>query len=470
MSDYSTDSLEDTNEVSPRSPDSLLKNNVSPNLQPIKATNDLSHDVACRLKPTNSLLPRKQDTGCNETTPGIGASKDKGTVGSRNAIIASGDTYKRRRPASSKNRKVDVTDSLKRNNIDNSKQKKEVAKRVVAPRCTKGSAKAFTLKQNCCSKESSMPVKREKKFGNVSTSNTRQTMECSYLELHCRRFSGPWYTVRSPKGSTLSVWGDSHQEEITDDETRSLASPRDDQSELSFYRRLIEASNDPLASAIRSSETVHQPDLQDTDLLSSSFSFDERVKQPSDDKSKKSVGYRPYTIEEYKTLSIPKLDRSLGPDKVEMQAKREWLMRRRSYGNSVSARNCQRMLMQAQKIKLKDDIAEKCFLPPLKDQEMDAKTSDNSMSSMIFEDQGSTSKTKSEHSRKTYKISKVTLPRRSKKFERTSSFCSSLNSRDFIEDSYLESLRQRHLYEKEMVDRIINRALCSREHSKQLAA
>lgn len=127
---------------------------------------------------------------------------------------------------------------------------------------------------------------------------------------------GPWYTVRSPEGSTLSVWGDSHREEITDDETRPLASPRDDQSELSFYRRLIEASNDPL---VRSSEAVHQPDLQDTDVLSSSF--DERVKQPYDDKSKKSVGYRPYTIEEYKTLSIPKLDRSLGPDKVEMQEK-----------------------------------------------------------------------------------------------------------------------------------------------------
>ncbi|XP_076388350.1 uncharacterized protein LOC100883742 isoform X2 [Megachile rotundata] len=426
MSQYSTDSLEDANEISPRSQDSLRENSV--NLQTIKAVNDLSRDASHRTKRTTTLLTRKQDTRSNETTSSIGISKDTETVGSRNAIIANGDTSKRRRPVSSKNRKRDVTDPPRKN--DTSKQDQEDIKKMAATKCTR-----LKSKQTCC-KKTSIPMKPDKNLSNVAPKMQQSEL---YLDLD-QRFSVPWYNARSPKGSTLSVWGDSHQEQLTDDETRSFATPRDDQSELSFYRRLIEGSNDPLAPTIRSSETVHQRELQDTNILS--FSLDERVKQLSGDKSKKSVGYRPYTIEEYKTLSIPKLDRSLGPDKVEMQAKREWLMRRRSYGNSVSARNCQRILMQAQKLKTQDD----------------------SMSSMITEGRA-TSKDRnancSRYSKRNQKVGKISSPRSSKKFERTSSFCSSLNSRDFIEDSYLESLRQRHLYEKEMVDRIINRALCS---------
>ncbi|KAK1128534.1 hypothetical protein K0M31_002992 [Melipona bicolor] len=103
----------------------------------------------------------------------------------------------------------------------------------------------------------------------------------------------------------------------------------------------------------------------------------------------------------------------------------------------------------------KDTIAEKCFLPPLKDQEVDAKMQDDSMCSSINEDQGSTVQKRSDTSGDRYSkknVCKISSSRRSKKFERTSSFCSSLNSH-LIEDSYLESLRQRHLYEKEMTVR-----------------
>lgn len=88
------------------------------------------------------------------------------------------------------------------------------------------------------------------------------------------------------------------------------------------------------------------------------------------------------------------------------------------------------------------------------------------MSLAIFEDQEIAQKNSDidgdRYSKKNRDICKKSSSRRSsRKFERTSSFCSSLNSYDIIEDSYLESLRQRHLYEKEMVDRIINQTLCS---------
>ncbi|CAK9804913.1 hypothetical protein ANTPLA_LOCUS4250 [Anthophora plagiata] len=349
--------------------------------------------------------------------------------------------------------------------------------------------------------DSTMPMRPDKKLGNVLAPKIQPARKPrSYLELYRRRFSGPQYNVRSPEGSTLSVCGDSEREQLSDDDTGSLVTPRDDQSELSFYRRIIEGSTDLLAPVARSIETVHLRELQDTNI-SSTCSNGAKQDQPGD-KSKKGLGYRPYTIEEYKTLPVPKLDRSLGPDKVEMQAKREWLMRRRSYGNSVSARNRQRiLLLQAHRHEVRitrndfdvatsgcatstsesystreiptrrflisnsrDDIAEKCFLPPLKDQEVDAKTQSNSLRSTISDDQETIEKSSNMNSdrcfKKNHNIRKISSSRRSKKFERTSSFCSSLNSYDVIEDSYLESLRQRHLYEKEMVDRIINQALC----------
>lgn len=129
---------------------------------------------------------------------------------------------------------------------------------------------------------------------------------------------GPQYKVRSPEGSTLSVCGDSEREELSDDDTRSLVTPRDDQSELSFYRRIIEGSTDPTALANRSTKTVRGSAFQDTNTI---FCSSKMAKHNTSDDKSKSLGYRPYTIEEYKTLSIPKLDRSLGPDKVEMQAK-----------------------------------------------------------------------------------------------------------------------------------------------------
>lgn len=117
----------------------------------------------------------------------------------------------------------------------------------------------------------------------------------------------------------MSVCGDSEREELSDDDTHSLGTPRDDRSELSFYRRIIEGFTHPLTAVYQSTKTARRSAVEDTNTIYINANTAER--NASDDKSKESLGYRPYTIEEYKTLSIPKLDRSLGPDKVEMQAK-----------------------------------------------------------------------------------------------------------------------------------------------------
>ncbi|XP_060824213.1 uncharacterized protein LOC132911525 isoform X1 [Bombus pascuorum] len=461
MSEYSTDSLEDAKEISSRNQNSLhgrCKNGSN-----LKSTKICNVDLSTDLSLTQKRGKGKTYIGSNETTPNT--HKDTGTASGRNAIIANRglvDASKRQRPASSRNGKRDVADRFKRNNTDKSRREDGVNQGVSA-RCTKRFSKTFTTKRSCCPRDIPMAMKTDKKLGNVLAPKVQQARKpCSYLELYRRRFSGPQYKVRSPEGSTLSVCGDSEREELSDDDTRSLATPRDDQSELSFYRRIIEGSTDPAALANRSTKTVRGSAFQDTNSI---FCSSKMAKHNTSDDKSKSLGYRPYTIEEYKTLSIPKLDRSLGPDKVEMQAKREWLMRRRSYGNSVSARNRQRILLQAHRIKTKDTTAEKCFLP-LKDQQIDAKIQDDSISSTIFEDQEVAQKRididGDRYSKKNRDVCKKPSSRRSsKKFERTSSFCSSLNSYDIIEDSYLESLRQRHLYEKEMVDRIINQTLCS---------
>lgn len=64
-----------------------------------------------------------------------------------------------------------------------------------------------------------------------------------------------------------------------------------------------------------------------------------------------------------------------------------------------------------------------------------------------------------ENSNENSNICKLPLARKSKKSERRSNVNSSLNSSDTVDDLYLESLRQRHLSEKEMIDRILNQKL-----------
>lgn len=95
---------------------------------------------------------------------------------------------------------------------------------------------------------------------------------------------------------------------------------RDDSSELSFYRRFVEGRAElatctaffPCAVASR------QEPPNDSVVPGAARAVDER----NGAKGKpKGPTYRPYTIEEYRSLSVPRPDRSLGPDKDEVQTK-----------------------------------------------------------------------------------------------------------------------------------------------------
>jgi hypothetical protein len=114
--------------------------------------------------------------------------------------------------------------------------------------------------------------------------------------------------IRSPEGSTLSICGDSQLEDLSlDDSHASLpVTSRDDNSEFSFYRRFIEARVHHGAASVRSCE-----------LGSPCRS----VGMQSLENKLKGSAYRPYTIEEYRNLSVAKPDRSLGPDKDEVLIK-----------------------------------------------------------------------------------------------------------------------------------------------------
>jgi len=98
------------------------------------------------------------------------------------------------------------------------------------------------------------------------------------------------------------------------DESRSFLpdASRDDTSELSFYRRLVE---DHVAVTTRSCEISRRG------TSSNVVSSDAKCERSVSDSKLKKPKYRPYTIEEYRSLSVPRLDRSLGPDKDEVQAK-----------------------------------------------------------------------------------------------------------------------------------------------------
>ncbi|XP_076644952.1 uncharacterized protein LOC143354585 [Halictus rubicundus] len=444
MSVYSIDSLEGTNEITLHSSDSSRDENDKFQIASITHLTNTPRDAPLRSKPSDALnhLYRKQDA--------------------RTDRIAEEDLHLRQRSVSSDNQKRDVTDRLKNNNVSslNQEEGSSLSKRVASD-CRKRSSKQFPTKRTC-SRETSTPMKPDKKLANVLAPRIQQARKPrSYLELYRRRFSEPQHNARSPEGSTLSVFGDSQQEEHADGDTCLPGTPRDDRSELSFYRRLIKGFTDCTVATARSSGTSHQHVSEDTHTSHSQHA----VKGDAISNKSKGIGYRPYTIEEYRTLPIPNLDRSLGPDKVEIQAKREWLMRRRSYGNSVSAHNRQRIVLQAQKMKSLHSTLQKCSLPPLKEKEVDVKTQGDSISSTIFEDQqdaisqnGGTNCGK--YSKRDLDVGKISSSGKSKKFGRVPSFSLLLNPRDIIENSYLESLRQRHLYEKKMVDRIISQTVC----------
>ncbi|XP_046823510.1 uncharacterized protein LOC124426171 [Vespa crabro] len=322
-----------------------------------------------------------------------------------------------------------------------------------------------------------MTVKVNRKLGNVIPTSNVQTFkkpEISYLEIHRRRLSLPRYrhTIRSPEGLSLSIYGDSEELDMEEGGGGRISFSdfsRDDQSELSFYRRLIERSATRLPRTTRSCETVRSLRIS-TDSAKSSDNFP-RIRtsfksSASESRLAKKSTYKPYTIEDYRSLSVPKPDRSLGPDKEEILAKREWLMRRRSYGDSVSERNRQHILHTAQRFKSRRIAPRKCFLPSLNHRNTDPKIHKNSSITEKKVNGRSDSVERKNHSNRLAKLviskqSTTNSSRKIKKQGKSTSCYSPLNSSNHFEDSYLDSLRQRHLHEKELVDKLIKQAISS---------
>ncbi|XP_032681719.1 uncharacterized protein LOC116849053 isoform X2 [Odontomachus brunneus] len=168
-------------------------------------------------------------------------------------------------------------------------------------------------------------MKADKKLGNVLASWTwRPTRTSSYSELYRRRFDISRYSqhIRSPEGSTLSICGDSQLEELSLDEDRSSlpATSRDDSSELSFYRRFIEGHAEFATRTALSCVLASDPRLANNTVFPGvSRAAGERCIA---DGKPKGPTYRPYTIEEYRSLSVSRPDRSLGPNKDEVQMKK----------------------------------------------------------------------------------------------------------------------------------------------------
>ncbi|XP_043672948.1 uncharacterized protein LOC122631378 isoform X2 [Vespula pensylvanica] len=322
-----------------------------------------------------------------------------------------------------------------------------------------------------------MTVKVDRKLANVIPTSNVQTFkkpEVSYLEAYRRRLSLPRYrhTIRSPEGLSLSIYGDSEELDMEEGGGGRISFSgfsRDDQSELSFYQRLIERSATRLPRTTRSCETVCSLRIS-TDSAKSSDNFP-RIETPfkssvSESRLAEKPTYKPYTIEDYRSLPIPKPDRSLGPDKEEILAKREWLMRRRSYGDSVSERNRQHILHTAQRFKSRRIAPRKCFLPSLNHRNTDPKTHTNSSITEKKVNGRSDSVERKNHSNRPAKfvISKKSTTNSSRKIKKqgkSTNCCIPLNSSNHFEDSYLDSLRQRHLHEKELVDKLIKQAISS---------
>ncbi|XP_070510445.1 uncharacterized protein, partial [Cardiocondyla obscurior] len=412
-------------------------------------------------------------------------------TGCRNSIITSGRGFARRQQECRATREEPWLCIRKRNDVGEQRESDASRRRC---RRTSGPTTATTTKtktkqrspeaQNssskCSLRDSGDGMRADKKLSNVLTLWRRKgpAKTTSYSELYRRRFNMPRYPrIQSPEGSTLSVCGDSRLEELSLDEGRSSlpGTSRDDTSELSFYRRFVEGHAAHVTCTKRSCEIFRRGTLSNT--VSRKAQCERSV---SESKLKKPT-YRPYTIEEYRSLIVPIPDRSLDPDTAEVQTKREWLMRRRSYGDSVSARNREQILQRTRRFKSRRAVAQKCFLAPLKDWNAAAskqqrfedhrrwitssRLSQNHESSRM---PGTNNVTQKNLSKRLVKCqdeeitaNEVSPSRVSETLGKTTSSGLSLISYASHEDSYLEASQQRHMLEKELADRLMRQTLNS---------
>ncbi|KAF7397848.1 hypothetical protein HZH68_009070 [Vespula germanica] len=414
--------------------------------------------------------------GSNETVQNCIRDRKPNTLGSRNAIIARGELAKAsRRLEFSTTTTTTTTTTMKKKEIEeaevkrekhecanrgegrkknaNGREKKKEDERFSRKPVERVFLKKIVPSPTKCSfhvdeeATTEMTVKVDRKLANVIATSNVQTFkksEVSYLEAYRRRLSLPRYrhTIRSPEGLSLSIYGDSEELDMEEGGGGRISFSgfsRDDQSELSFYQRLIERSATRLPRTTRSCETVRSLRIS-TDSAKSSDNFP-RIETPfkssvSESRLAEKPTYKPYTIEDYRSLPIPKPDRSLGPDKEEILAKSRRIAPR------------------------------KCFLPSLNHRNTDPKTHTNSSITEKKVNGRSDSVERKNHSNRPAKfvISKKSTTNSSRKIKKqgkSTNCCIPLNSSNHFEDSYLDSLRQRHLHEKELVDKLIKQAISS---------
>ncbi|XP_018359678.1 PREDICTED: uncharacterized protein LOC108758932 isoform X2 [Trachymyrmex cornetzi] len=445
MSEYSLDSLESVEDDSLEKRNSVNSDNDD-NLGTIKSDDRSSKNTSFRLNSTLTTLSHIKD---NMTEANCTVREDRctGTTGVRNSIITSGRGFARRQQECRATREEPWLCIRKRNDVgerrsgegDESRRRRR-CRRTSRPttmattttmtteteRCSLG---ARNSSSKCSLRDNGGGMRADKKLGNVLIPWIRgPARTTSYLELYRRRFNVSRYPrIHSPEGSTLSICGDSQLEELSLDEGCSSlpGTSRDDGSELSFYRRFVEDQ------AVRVTRTRRSCEILRQGITSNTVSLQEQCERSVSDSKLKKPTYRPYTIEEYRSLSVPRPDRSLGPDKDEVQAKS-----RRA-------------------------VAQKCFLPPLKD--WDATASKNRESSRILETNNVTQESLLKHPvmcpKKGIATDETSTYQESEMFEKTLSFESSLNLYASCED--LETLQQCHLQETELADRFMRQTLNS---------
>ncbi|XP_071568225.1 uncharacterized protein [Temnothorax nylanderi] len=339
MSEYSLDSLDSVEDDSLEKR-VLINSDNDDNLGTVRSDDRSIKNASFQLNSALTSLPRIKDS--TEANCTVREDRCTSTTSCRNSIITSGRGFARRQQECRATREEPWLCIRKRNDVGerregdaNRRRCRRTSSRPTTTATTTATTTTTTETETetkrrspgarnssskCSLHDSGGGMRADKKLGNVLTLRTRggPSRTTSYSELYRRRFNIPRYPrIQSPEGSTLSICGDSQLEELSLDEGRSSlpGTSRDDSSELSFYRRFVEGHAVHATRTRRSCEILRRGIPSDTVSPSA-----QRERSVSDSKLRKPT-YRPYTIEEYRSLSVPRPDRSLGPDKDEVQIK-----------------------------------------------------------------------------------------------------------------------------------------------------
>ncbi|XP_043267737.1 uncharacterized protein [Venturia canescens] len=483
MSSYSLDSLE---KYSNNDPKTMAREKIGLACTNLK-NQDKHKDRTGFVTANNS--DEVDETGRKPPTTGRTSKLDE-NIGKfrRNAIITSGRIAKGEFCWSVE--KLPVTVSTK----TNFRTGRPVEKKFNVPRGRSSSLSLSKFRHDGSSLSGKGPedvaefMKADKKLGNVQPSGItdRSKKPVSYLEFYHRRFatsSEARDCTRVPVGSTPAngeIRTTNKRPTSTNDGDATLLLPRVED----FHRPELQHIVSEESSGSRSCDTFVAKGTE--------FERNGNDSKPgwpgccSDGgqpiNRQRRVSYKPYGIEDYKNLSVPSPDRSLGPDRHAMEKKGEWLMRRRTYGDSVSALNRQRILRRAEKLKnSRRSDSEKSLSDGLAS--MNAKHGGPASKALLQRDTSSPgtrlprSKQRKIFNKKAEGVSGagISSPNIRKEVSGSNSSKSITKARaltrvdsnlyetssDVLDDESmnLENLRQRHLQEKIIIDRVLRRGL-----------